>query len=170
MNFVECESFLESTLLTLLLCETKLDDSIDSGNFSMRGYLLLIGKDSIIYMHGPSVYVKKGLPLAWDLPLENFADSYLRFPLALLHSMSYFLSLYWSLSSYLHTVFDPISSNTAFKFQLKVAWKIIVMAEAKKYYLPRQSLGNLFVNVIWQISLFASVTPWTVFGNIVLFI
>ena len=152
------------------LCETKLDDSIDSGNFSMRGYLLLIQKDSIIYMHGPSVYVKKGLPFAWDLSLENSADSYLHFPLALLHSMSYFLSLYWSLSSYLHTVFDPISSNTDSNFSSKVVWKIIVMGEAKKYYLPRQCLGNLFANVIWQISLFASVTPWTVFGNVVLFI
>ena len=52
-NFVEYESFLESNSPdTLGLCETKLDDSIDSGNFSVRGYLSLIQKDSITHMHG----------------------------------------------------------------------------------------------------------------------
>ena len=36
-NFVECESFLESKFLDILaLFETNLDDSIDSGNFSVR--------------------------------------------------------------------------------------------------------------------------------------
>ena len=39
-NFVESESFLESNSPDILaLCETNLDDSIDSGNFSVRGYL-----------------------------------------------------------------------------------------------------------------------------------
>ena len=38
-NFVDCESFLESNSPDILaLCETNLDDSIDSGNFSVRGY------------------------------------------------------------------------------------------------------------------------------------
>ena len=42
-NFVECESFLESNFSDILaLCETNLDDSIDSDNFSVRGYLPLI--------------------------------------------------------------------------------------------------------------------------------
>ena len=42
-NFVECESSLESNSPDILaLCETNLDDSIDSGNFSVRGYLPLI--------------------------------------------------------------------------------------------------------------------------------
>ena len=42
-NFVECESFLESNSPDILaLCETNLDDSIDSGNSSVRGYLPLI--------------------------------------------------------------------------------------------------------------------------------
>ena len=40
-NFVDCESFIESNSPEILaLCETNLDDSIDSGNFSVRGYLL----------------------------------------------------------------------------------------------------------------------------------
>ena len=39
-NFVDCESFLESNSPNLLaLSETNLDDSIDSGNFFVRGYL-----------------------------------------------------------------------------------------------------------------------------------
>ena len=57
-NFVDCESFLESNCPDILaLCETSLDDSIDSGNFSVRGYL----------------------PFAQDISLENSADSYLCF-------------------------------------------------------------------------------------------
>ena len=37
------------------------------------------------HMHGLAVYVKEGLPFARDLSLENSADSYLCFRLALLH-------------------------------------------------------------------------------------
>ena len=111
-NFVDCESFLESNSPDILaLCETNLDDSIDSGNFSVRGYLPLIRKDSSTHMHGLAVYVKEGLPFAWDLSLENSADSYLCFRLALLHSVSYFFFLYRSPSSSLCTVFDSVSSN-----------------------------------------------------------
>ena len=58
-----------------------------------------------------AVHVKKGLPFPWDLSLENSADSYLCFRLALLHSVSYFLFLYRSSPSALCTVFDSISSN-----------------------------------------------------------
>ena len=78
--FVDCESFLESNSPDILaLCETNLDDSIDSGNFSVRGYLPLIRKDSSTHMHGLAVYVKEGLPFARDVSLENSADSYLCF-------------------------------------------------------------------------------------------
>ena len=113
-NFVDCESFLESNSPDILaLYETNLDDSIDSGNFSVRGYLPLIRKDSSTHMHGLAVYLKEGLPFAWDLSLENSADSYLSFRLALLHSVSYFFFLYchYAPSSSLCTVFDSISSN-----------------------------------------------------------
>ena len=100
-NFVDCESFLESNSPDILaLCETNLDESINSGNFSMRGYLPLIRNYSST--HGLTVYVKEGLPFAWDLSLENSADSYLCFRLALLHSVSYFFFLYQSASSALH--------------------------------------------------------------------
>ena len=69
-HFVDCESFL------------------DSGNFSVRGYLPLIRKDSSTHMHGLAVYVKEGLPFARDLSLENSADSYLCLRLVLPHSVS----------------------------------------------------------------------------------
>ena len=55
----------------LALCETNLDDSVNSGNFSVRGCLPLARKDSSTQMHGLAVYVKEGLPFARDLPLEN---------------------------------------------------------------------------------------------------
>ena len=110
-NFVDCESFLESNSPDILaLCETNLDDSTDSGNFSVRGYLPLIRKDSSTHMHGLAVYVKEGLPFARDLSLENSSDSYLCFQLALLHSVSYFFFLYRSPSA-LCMVFDSVSSN-----------------------------------------------------------
>ena len=106
-NVVECESFLESNSPYILaLCQTNLDDSSDSGNFSVRGYLPLIRRDFVTHMYGFVVYVKKGLPFARSLSPENSADSYLSFRLALLHSLSYLFFLYWSLSSLICTIFD----------------------------------------------------------------
>ena len=65
-KFVDCKSFLESNSLDILApCETKQDNSIDSGNFSVRGYLPLILKDSSTHMHGLTVYVKEGFTFAW---------------------------------------------------------------------------------------------------------
>ena len=63
----------------LALCATNLDDSIDSRNFSVRGYFPLFQKDSSTHMHGLKVYVKEGLPFAWDLSLENSSNYYLGF-------------------------------------------------------------------------------------------
>ena len=94
-NFVDCESFLESNSPDILaLCGTNLDDSVDSGSFSVRGYLPLIRINSSTHMHCLAVFVKEGLPFAQDLSLENSADSYLCFQLALLHSVSDFFFLY----------------------------------------------------------------------------
>ena len=64
LNFVDRESFLESNSPDVFaLCETNLDDSIDSANFSMRGYPPLIRKDSSTHVHGLAVYVKEGILL-----------------------------------------------------------------------------------------------------------
>ena len=62
-------------------------------------------------MHGLAVYVKEGLPFVRDLSLENSADSYLYFRLALLHSVSYVFFLYRSPFSSLCTIFYSISCN-----------------------------------------------------------
>ena len=111
-NFVDCESFLESNSPDILaLCETNMDDSIDSGTFSEGGYLPLIRKDISTHMHDLAVYVKEGIPFVRDIPLENSADCYLCFQLALLLSVSSFFFLYGSPSSSLCMVFDSISSN-----------------------------------------------------------
>ena len=65
----------------------------------MRGNLPLIQKDSSTHVHGLAVYVKERLTFAQHLSLENSADSYLCFRLALLHLVSYFFVLYQSPSS-----------------------------------------------------------------------
>ena len=59
-----------------------LDDSIDSGNFSVRVYLHLIRKGSVTHMHGLVVYVKEEFPFAQAVSLENSVDSCLCFQLA----------------------------------------------------------------------------------------
>ena len=75
-NFVECDFFLESNSPDIVaLCETNLNNSIDSDNFSVTGHLPLILKDSITHMHGLAVYVNKRLSFAQDLSTENSMDS-----------------------------------------------------------------------------------------------
>ena len=54
----------------------------------MRGYISLIRKDSVTHIDGLVVYVKEGPHSARGLSLENSADSYLCFRLALLHSVT----------------------------------------------------------------------------------
>ena len=78
-----------------------MDNLIVSGNFSVRGYLLLVQRD-FTYMHGLVVYLKEGLLFAWDLPLENSVDSNLCFQLTLLRSMSYFFPLLITYFIFMH--------------------------------------------------------------------
>ena len=93
-DFVDWESFLESNSPEILaLCETNQDNLIDSGKFSVGGYLPLIRKDSGTRMHSLAVNVKEELPFAQDLSLENSAVSYL-FLTGLLHTVSFFFFLY----------------------------------------------------------------------------
>ena len=102
--FVDYESFLKSNSPDILpLCETNLGDSIDSGNFFVRGYLPLIRKDSGTHMYGYAVYVKEGLPFARDLSLENSADCYLCFQLALFHSVLLLFSLLITFFVFVHS-------------------------------------------------------------------
>ena len=56
-NFGDCESFLESNSPDILaLCERNMYESVDSENFSVRGYLPLIKKNSSTHMHGLTIY------------------------------------------------------------------------------------------------------------------
>ena len=111
LNLRECESFFESKYPDIpIQCETNLEDPIDSGNFSVAGYLPLIPKDYITHMHGIAGFEKEGLPFARDVILETFTDSCLYLQLALLRSASYFFFLYRSRSS-LFTLFYSLSSK-----------------------------------------------------------
>ena len=80
-------------------------------------------------MYGLAVYVKEGLPFAQDLSLENSADSYLCFRLALLHSVSYFFFLYRSPSSSLCMVFYSISSNIDEVLLIKPSANVCVIGD-----------------------------------------
>ena len=132
--FVNCESCLESNFSDILaLCEINLDCSIHSGNFSVRGYLPLIQKDSSTHMHGLAVYVK-GLSFAPDLSLENSANSYFCFLLALLHSVTFFFFLYRSSYSSLCMVFDSIASNIDKVLLINSSANFFVFGDSNIYY------------------------------------
>ena len=82
-NFVDCESFLESNSPDILaLCETNLDDSIDSGSFSVRGYLSLIWKDSSTHMHGLAVYVHHKDWLIYSVGTDRCGELYYNFSIS----------------------------------------------------------------------------------------
>ena len=93
---------LNQTLLTFLLCvkQTWMTQLILA--ISLRGYLLLIWKDSSTHMYDLAVYVKEGLPFALDVSVENSADSYLCFQLALLHSVVFLFPLSITIFSFVH--------------------------------------------------------------------
>ena len=67
-NFVDCESFLNQTLLTFLLCVRQ----TYSGNFSGRGYLPLIRKGFSTHMHGLAVDMKEGMRFSRSTHLLMF--------------------------------------------------------------------------------------------------
>ena len=158
-NFVDCESFLESNSSDILaLCEKNLDDSIDSGNFFVRGYLPLIRKDSSTHMHGLAVYVKEGLPFARDVSLENSADSYLCFRLALLHSVSYFFFLYRSPSSSLCTVFDSISSNIDEVLSINPSANVFVFGDFNVHHKDWLTYSGGMIDQVNSVIIFLSQT------------
>ena len=72
LNFVRCESFLESNSNDILaLCDKNWEDPVNSSNFSVRAIFFYFKTISIIHMHGLAVYVKEGFPFPWELFLEN---------------------------------------------------------------------------------------------------
>ena len=98
-NFVDCKSFLQSNL----------HESIDTGSFCVSCCLPLIRKNYVTHMHGFVVYMKRGLPFAQDVSLENSANSYLCFDwlyfiycLTSFSSVDHLLCLYLWLSMLFH--------------------------------------------------------------------
>ena len=128
-------SFNQTLLIFLILCETKLEGSINFRNFSGKCYLpslvlQFVWRSRLVFSpfldlpgnlknikekHLCSYpltkkpdypsLVKKRLPFARDLFAENSNNFYLCFRLALLHSVSYFFLLCGWPSSSLCTVF-----------------------------------------------------------------
>ena len=90
-----------------------MDNSINSGIFSVRVYLNLIPKDSVTHTHGLAVFVNERLSFTPDLSLEKSVDSHLWVQLALPYSVSYIYFRYQSLFSSLCTIFEAISCNIA---------------------------------------------------------
>ena len=94
-NFVDCESFLESNSPDILaLCETNLDDSIDSCNFSVRGT-----PKGFYYSYEWSCGLCEGRTSFCKVFITRKLCRFLCFRLDLLHSVSYFFFLYQSPSS-----------------------------------------------------------------------
>ena len=118
-----------TNIRALALCETNLDDSIDSDNFPVRGYLPLIRKDSTAHMQGLAVYVKEGHPFAGDLCLENSADSYSCSRPALFQSVSFSFFFHRSPSSSLCTVFYPISPTIDEVLSINPSTNVIVFGD-----------------------------------------
>ena len=85
-------------------------------------------------MHGLAVYVKEGLPFAQDLSLENSADSYLCFRLALLHSVYYLFFLYQSPSSSLCMVLYSISPNIDEVLSINPSADVFVFGDFNVYH------------------------------------
>ena len=87
LNFIECESWIK---LSWHSCSVWDKHSVYSGKFSVRGCPPFIQKDSVTQIHGLAIYLKEGLPFAWNVSLGNSADSQC-FWLALLHSLAVLL-------------------------------------------------------------------------------
>ena len=101
-------------------------------SFQNKGFLLYTER-ILLLMHGLAVHVKEGLPFAQDLTLENSADSYVCFQMALLHLMSYFFFPYQSPSWPLCSVFDAISSNIHEVLSMNPSANVFVFACMKKF-------------------------------------
>ena len=78
--------------------------------------------------------MKEGLASARDLSLENSADYYLCFRLALLHSVCYFLFLYGSLSLSLCTVLYSILSNIDEVLSINPSGNVFVFGDFNVYH------------------------------------
>ena len=98
-------------------------------NQEPTGLLRDLGLKTSLYKIPVLSNVKKGIPFVQALSLENSADSYLCFRLALLHSVPYFFFLYQSPSSSLCMGFDSLSCNIDEIFSIYPSANVFVFGD-----------------------------------------
>ena len=110
-------------------------------------------------MNGLAVYVKEGLPFAWDLSLDKSADSYLCFWLALLDSVSYFFFFYWSTSSSLCTVFDSVLPNIDEVLSINPSTNVFVCGDFNVHHKDWLTYSGVISNDLTQVVNFPTQIP-----------
>ena len=90
------------------LRETNLDNSVDSGNFSVRGYIPLIWKESSTHMY---CLCEGRISLCMRLIFRKLCRLLLMFSIGFTSLSVYFFFLCWSPCSSLYMVLDSNSSN-----------------------------------------------------------
>ena len=132
-SFVGCESVLESNFPDIFaLCETNVEDSINSINFSLRGYFPLTQTDYYSYTWSCSLCIKGNWFCTWLISkkLRVFLHSYLAavlLPFLILITV-FFVSM----------VFDAISSNIDEVLSINPSANIFVFRDYRihhKYWL-----------------------------------
>ena len=119
---------LYQTLLIFLLMRSKLD-SIDYSKSSVRGYILLIRKDSVTHVHSLAVCVKERLPFSLDLSL-GVLIYFFNLP-------SFFvtlLSLSQPLFSSSGSVFQFVSSNIVEDLLINPSAYVFVLRDFNVYH------------------------------------
>ena len=109
----------------LTLCETNLDDSIDSENFSLKFSFNLKG---FCYSYAWSCSLCEGRTSFCTGRIPRKLYEFLCFQVPLLHSVSFFFC-YRLLSSSLCTDFDAVSSNTDGIFSINPSTNAFVFGD-----------------------------------------
>ena len=131
----------------LSVSETNLGDSIDSANFTVRGYLSLI-RNSVTHMHGLAVYMEGYFCIGFISRklcrfIFMFSTGFTLFSVLL-----FFLN--WSASSSLCTIFDAISSNIDEVLSINWSANIFVFGDFNAHHNDWLSYSNdLFQMVIF---------------------
>ena len=141
------------------LCETNLDDLIDSDNFSVRCYLSLICKDSIYYLYAWSLSLKEGRRTSFCMGHRKLC----RFSLFSISftSLSVSLFLFWSPSS----VIFFLSQMILLRWLIFLLWSLTVTLTVLLFWIYLFLLILVFVlqwlSLHWEILMLLSQFPLT---------
>ena len=110
-------------------------DKFKSQNTLKLSYTNIWGLCSnfVAHMYGLAVYVKEGLPFAWDLSLQN-CRTFLVLSSDFTSFSSLLLFLYQSPSSSLCTIFDSISSNIDDVLLINPSANVFVLGDFNLYH------------------------------------